>query len=116
MRIVSQETVTLLALWDPQGNQVNDLGDLAKPALEPLALSLQLFDRPTGAQHALSPALSNLLTAMFMPLFFPMIERYAVTAVTGFTSSPLRSLVTRWSPQRVNAGVNNPIGGTLGVS
>jgi len=116
MRIVSQQTVTLLALWDPQGNPVTDLGDLAKPALEPLALSLQLFDRPTGTQHALSPALSNLLTAMFMPLFFPMIERYAVTAVTGFTSSPLRSLVARWSLPRIGVAVNNPIGGTLAVS
>ena len=97
MRIVSQQTVHLLALWDPQGNQVNDLGDLAKPTLVPLALSLQLLDKVYSSNHVLEPPLTTLLTSIVTPLFFPMIERYNASAISGFTSSPLRFLVTRWS-------------------
>jgi hypothetical protein len=98
MQIVTQQTVTLLALWDPQGNPITDLGDLAKPATVPLALSLQLYDKPSGSMsHAIQPSLNALLTKMFMPLFSPVIERYSATEVSGFTSSPLRAIISRWS-------------------
>jgi hypothetical protein len=113
LRIVSEQTVRLLALWTPQGTQVNDLGDLAKPTVEPFALSVQMFDNPASTQHTIPPPLKNLLAAMFVPLFFPMIERYDVLTVSGFSSSPLRALVARWTlPMPANV-VTAPISGLL---
>jgi hypothetical protein len=97
MQIAAQQTVTLLALWDPQGNPVSDLGDLGKPTTEPFALNLQMYDAPTGTTHSIQEQLSALLAKMFMPLFSPTLEQYGVTAVSGFTSSPLQAIVSRWS-------------------
>jgi hypothetical protein len=101
MQIASQQTVTLLALWDPEGNPVSDLGDLGKPATEPFALSLQMYDQATGDTHPIQPQLSALLAKMFMPLFSPVLEQYSFSIVSGFTSSPLQAIVSRWSFLRI---------------
>lgn len=115
MRIVSQQTVSLLSLWDPQGNQVTDLGDFGKPAVVPLTLSLQMYDKlPGGPQHSIAQPLGGLLNTIFMPLYFPTVERYGVTTVSGFSSSPLRSIVSRWSLPKTTIGpIALPTGGTL---
>ena len=44
LRLLSEQTVQLLGLTDPNGKPVKYLGDLAKPSVEPFPLSLQLFD------------------------------------------------------------------------
>jgi hypothetical protein len=115
MRLVSQQTVQLLALWDPGGNQITDLGGLAKAATLPFALTLQMFDKVATVQHTLQPPLSTLLWAMLRPLYFPMVEQYAVTAVGGFTSSPLSAIVSRWSLPRPASTVGPTIGGLTSV-
>jgi hypothetical protein len=113
MRIESTMTVTLLGLWDPRGNQITDLGALGEPTVEPFALSLQLFNKPVGSGHVLEPPLSTTISAMFNPLYFPMIERYGVTAVSGYTSSPLRILVARWSLPRLSIVGTNTNNGVM---
>jgi hypothetical protein len=103
MRVVAQQTVKLLALWDPQDRQITDLGGLAEPTAMPFVVALQMFDKPAAAplSNTIQPPLSHVLKAMFTPLYFPLIERYGVTKVSGFTSSPLRAVVARWSVPRV---------------
>ena len=97
LRLVSEQTVQLLALWVPDGKQVSDLGNLAAPAVEPLVLSLQMFDQPSGSQPQVRPALLHLLVALLRPIYFPMIEGFTVADIAGFSSSALRALVIRWN-------------------
>jgi hypothetical protein len=113
MRIDSTMTVTLLGLWDPRGNQITDLGALGDPTAEPFALSLHLFDKSTGSGHPIPPPLSNTIAAMFDPLYFPMLERYGVTSVSGYTSSPLRILLARWSLPRLSIVGTNTNSGVM---
>jgi hypothetical protein len=113
MRIDSTMTVTLLGLWDPRGNQITDLGPLGDPTVEPFALSLQLFDKPVDSGHLIHPPLSNTIAAMFSPLYFPMIERYGVTSVSGYTSSPLHILLARWSLPRLSVVGTNTNNGVM---
>jgi hypothetical protein len=97
LRIVSEQTVELLGLWDPSGRRIRDLGELARPTIQPFTFSLQMFERPASVGHTVQPPFQNLFSAMFLPLYFPMIERYQVRRASGFTSSPLRAIVVRWS-------------------
>jgi hypothetical protein len=114
MRIASEQTVQLLALWDPRGHQIDDLGDLAKPTVEPFALALQLFNKPAVVKHTIQSPMKNVLAAMFLPLFFPMTERYGVNSVSGYASSPLGAIIVRWSLPRVFDQVHDlPPGGVV---
>jgi hypothetical protein len=115
MRIVSKQTVNLLALWDPQGHQISDLGGLAEPTVAPFAIALQMFDKPAAAplDHTIQPPLSTVLKVLFSPLYFPVIERYGVTTVSGFTSSALRAVVTQWSLPRVTVNDAAVVTGTM---
>jgi hypothetical protein len=114
LRLVSEQTVQLLALWDPNGKQVTDLGDLAAPAVEPFVLNLQMFDNPpSGTQQQMQPALQNLLRAALRPMYFPVIAQFAIADVSGFSSSALHALVVRWNLASLADTVRAPITGVL---
>ncbi|WP_201387514.1 hypothetical protein [Ktedonobacter sp. SOSP1-85] len=116
LRLVSEQTVQLLALWDPNGKQVTDLGDLAAPAVEPFVLSLQMFDQPVGTQPQLQPALQNLLVAQLLPMYVPLIEQFTIADIGGFTSSTLHALVVRWNLASPLDVIKAPITGVLSNS
>src|SRR5262249_22816386 len=89
MSIATQQTVKLLALWDRQGNQITDLGDLTTPTTEPFVLGLQIFDAaPATGSATLRPPLDGLIAKIFTPIVLPNVERYGLTNITGYTSSP----------------------------
>ena len=116
LRIIAEQTVELLGLWDPHGHRIEDIGDLATPSTQPFALSLQLFDRPVSIEHTIKGPLRNLFAAMFLPLYFPMIERYQVRRASGFASSPLHAIVVRWSLPRQLDDFMGPNIGTLSIN
>lgn len=112
LRLVSEQTVHLLALTDPNGKPVGDLGDLAKPTVEPFPLSLQLFDSvPPGSPQQIHPALEQLLVALLIPIVYPVVEPFTVADLGGFTSSPLRAVVTRWNLASPLDQTHGPPGG-----
>ena len=113
LRLVSQQTVQLLALWDPNGKQVEDLGDLATPGVEPLLLRMQMFDTPTSSQPALQPDFQRMVAALVSPLYYPIVESFAIKDVTGYSSSALRSLTVRWSLQSLLDTIRPTLGGAL---
>jgi hypothetical protein len=112
LRLISEQTVQLLALTDPNGKPVKDLGDLAKPTVEPLPLSLQLFDPvPPGKQQQIHPTLEQLLVTLLVPIVYPVVEPFAVADLGGFTSSPLRAVVARWNLASPFDQEHGPLGG-----
>jgi hypothetical protein len=115
LSLVSRQVVQLLALFDPSGNQIQDLGDLGKPAVEPFPLGLFLFDTlPPGAQQQIQPELLKLLSALLLPLYAPIVEPLDVTGVTGYSSSPLHALVARWN-LNLPSGPVGGLGGQVGA-
>jgi hypothetical protein len=103
MRLVSEQTIELLRLWYANGSEVGDLGDLRVPSTQPFVLSLQLFGRrPPDVQQQLQPALKKLLDELTLQFDVPMLERFPVKNLDGYTSSARRAFMVRWdlSPPR----------------
>ncbi len=115
LRLESEQTVQLLALWDPKGNQINDLGDLAAPAVEPLVMNLQLFDQPpANDQQSLQPAVRDFIVALLRPVYIPMLDKLPIEKISGFTSSALRALLSSWNLKPVLRPITT-VGGGVGV-
>jgi hypothetical protein len=112
---VSEQTIHLLRLWYPNGDEVDDLGDLGVPATLPFVLSLQMFDQlPPAAQQTLQPDMEKLLLALVRPIYRPMLERFTIKEISGFSSSAMRALVVRWNLLRPrDTTVAQPTGGVL---
>jgi hypothetical protein len=106
LQLTSEQTVQLLQLWDPQGNKVSDLGDLEKPATEPLVMNLQMFDpMPPGAQQDLNPLVQNLISALILPIYAPMARKVTISNIGGFSSSSLHALLVSWDLPAPSIGV-----------
>jgi hypothetical protein len=116
LQLVSEQTVQLLRLWDPGGNEVTDLGNLANPVVEPLVMNLQLFDiLPAGAQQNVQLLVQNFIAALLSPIYLPVLGKLRAQNLSGFTSSSLRALVVSWSVPKVSwtAGLASGISGAL---
>jgi hypothetical protein len=100
LRLVSEQTAHLLRLWLPNGDEVEDLGELGVPATQPFVLSLQMFDQlPPNTEQTLQPDMEKFLLALLLPLYVPMLERFPIKEISGLTSSAMRALVVRWNLQ-----------------
>jgi hypothetical protein len=100
MQLVSQETVQVLHLWDPGGNEVN-LGKLGDPSTKPLVINLQLFDKlPAGAQQNVQQQVASFVAALLGPIYKPIAEKLRAANISGFTSAPLRAVVVTWNVPR----------------
>lgn len=97
LEIHANQTVSVLAMWDPNGRQIEDLGDLATPTVEPFSLSVQPFNPPTTFDHLIGPPAAPLIAAMLNTLYLPVLERYPITAVGGFASCAIGAMVVRWN-------------------
>jgi hypothetical protein len=115
LRLVSEQTIQLLRLWKPNGEELHDLGELGMPVTEQIVLSLQLFDPlPVNNQQSLNPLLESFLLALVLPIFVPILEEYAINDVSGFTSSAMRAIVVRWNLQNLlETTAVQPTGGVL---
>jgi hypothetical protein len=102
LQLVSEQTVQLLHLWDPSGNEVTQLGSLADPSTKPLVMNLQLFDPlPPGAQQNVNPLVQSFIAALLSPIYRPITEDLGADNVGGFTSSSLHALVVTWNVPKV---------------
>ncbi len=103
LQLISQQTVRLLRMWNPGGDEVTDLGTLADPAVVPLVINLQLYDKlPAGATQNVHPMVQAFLTALMAPLYVPIVEKLHGERFTGFASSSLHAVLLRWRVPRAN--------------
>jgi hypothetical protein len=105
LQLESEQTVQLLRLWDPNGQEITDLGDYGKPATVPFVIRLLMFDMPpAGSKQELQPTATAFLKALLRPMYVPMLESPPLWRVDGFSSCALRCMVARWSLQRPRPG------------
>ena len=99
MRLLVDQRVQLLGLWDHDGKQVTDLGDFAKPADEPTVLPLTLFETSGAAPDALDANFTDLLLKLIAIQLFPTLEPFPLRArsVTGYCSAARKTLLVRWT-------------------
>lgn len=97
LQLVAEQKIHLLRLWLPNGDEVNDLGELGIPTTQPFPLSIQLFDKLPNTQGSLHPLMEKFLAALLLPIYVPMLERFSIKEISGFTSSAMRSIVVRWN-------------------
>jgi hypothetical protein len=112
LQLMSEQTVKLLNLWDPNGNEIPVVGSMANPATEPFVVNLQMFDSlPQGAQQSIQSAMQTLIAALVFPIYVPLVEEVTATNVGGYSSSPLRALVVTWDLPVVILGNIGATGG-----
>jgi hypothetical protein len=102
LRLQSTQTIQLLALWDQNGNQESNLGNLGEPQTQPLVLPINYFVR-VGGLPTLQGNFQNLLLHLLVIVGFPVLDPFTIdpNSVTGFTSSPMQALFARWGLVRV---------------
>ena len=88
-QLVGEQTVQLLALWDPDGNPVGDLGDLAKPTVEPFTLGVRLFPPAGATTPPVDSPVQQLFASLFTPLYRPLLEQFAIEDVSGELSNAM---------------------------
>jgi hypothetical protein len=98
LRLQGTQTVQLLELWDQNGNQVTNLGALAKPQAQPFVIAVNYFESG-GAPPSLQANFENFLLQLMVVVGFPILDAYSIdpSSVTGFTSSPLQANLVRWA-------------------
>jgi hypothetical protein len=96
LRLLSQQTVKLLELWDHEGRRISELGPLAQPQTEPLALPFR-FDAVQGdLASQLHPAMKELLLDLLRILVYPLLGPFRIKNISGSASSATQTLLSRW--------------------
>jgi hypothetical protein len=98
LRLLGNQTIQLLELWDQNGNQVTNLGALAKAQTQPFVLAVNYFNSGSGPP-SLQANFENLVLQLMVVVGFPILDAFSIDAssVTGFTSSPLQANLVRWA-------------------
>jgi hypothetical protein len=101
LRLLGTQTIHLLQLWDPNGKQVTNLGDLGKPQELPLLMPINYFYRGDGSQK-LQANFQNFVMHLMAVVGFPTLDPFDIDAasVTGFTSNPMQAMFVRWAMTR----------------
>jgi hypothetical protein len=118
VRLESEQTIQLLRLWDPQNDEVTDLGDLGEPNTEPFIMHALLFDDPPPELAGdINPAFLKFVTKLFMPIARPFLENVAIEQVGGFASSALKAILVRWDVKLPDVGIAESVSSdsTVGV-
>jgi hypothetical protein len=98
LRLLGNQTIQLLELWDQNGNQVTNLGALAKAQTQPFVLAFNYFN-PGSGPPSLQANFENLVLQLMVVVGFPILDAFSIdpSSVTGFTSSPLQANLVRWA-------------------
>ncbi|MGH2941757.1 MAG: hypothetical protein ACRDLN_03140 [Solirubrobacteraceae bacterium] len=97
LRMVSEQQIRLLNVWDHRGEEITDLGELKEPVTLPFVWLIFLFDRDPTPQVT-SPGKTTLLRLageVAGPLFRPLVEDLTMRRVEGYASSALGALFVR---------------------
>jgi hypothetical protein len=99
VRLLVQQHVQLLSLWDHAGNQITDVGDLANPVDEPTILPINVFETDGGTPDALNPNFRDLLLKLMAIQVFPTLEPFParMQSVSGYCSAAVKTLLVRWA-------------------
>jgi hypothetical protein len=111
LRLVSEQEIQLLNLWDHEGNEITDLGELGQPATQPFVWLIYLFDRDPAPQVT-SPAkraLRRLAGELTGPVVRPFVEKLVIQRLSGATSSALGAIVVRAELRQPQLGPTGPL-------
>jgi hypothetical protein len=99
VRLLVTQNVQLLRLWDHDGKEIKDLGDLAKPAAEPTILPISIFESNGGSPDSMNPNFKDLLLKLLIIQVFPTLEPFParMRSVTGYCSGAMKTVLVRWS-------------------
>jgi hypothetical protein len=113
VRLLSKQSIQLLHLWDPNGNELKDLGSLAEPQVLPLAIPMCLFSSTGAPPESIQPNFRDLLLKLMATVFFPMLDSYSVssTSISGFASSATKTLFIRWALNSAFGSIFTPVSG-----
>ncbi len=101
LQLAGTQTVQLLRYWDPNGDRVEDLGELGEAQEMAMRFALRLFDRPADdPPQTLDPSVAAAIRATVLPLYLPFHGSLPLSKLSGATSAPLRAFVVRWNLHR----------------
>jgi hypothetical protein len=108
VRLLSKQTIQLLHLWDPNGNEQTDLGPLAEPLAKPFVIPMCLFSSIGASPDSLQPNFKDLLLNLMVAIFFPVLDSYSVssTSISGLASSAMKTLFIRWALNSASLGIS----------
>ena len=108
VRLLSKQTIQLLHLWDPNGNEQTDLGPLAEPLIKPFVIPMCLFSSTGASPDSLQPNFKDLLLNLMVAIFFPVLASYSVssTSISGLASSAMKTLFIRWALNSASLGIS----------
>jgi hypothetical protein len=97
LRVVAEQEIQLLKLWDQRGDEITDLGELEEPVTLPFAWLIFLFDRDPspGVTSPGKRTLLRLAGELAGPLFRPFVEELSIRRLEGFASSALGAIFVR---------------------
>lgn len=97
LRVVAEQEIRLLNLWDHRGEEITDLGELAEPATLPFVWLIFLFERDPSPEVT-GPGKRTLLRLageLAGPLFRPFVEELSIRRLEGLASSALGAIFVR---------------------
>jgi hypothetical protein len=114
LRLLSEQTIRLLELWDYRERQITDLGPLGEARTEPFVLPLYLFDEPpAGLSQDLHPDFERFILKLLTVMVYPLVDRFRIKDVSGFTSSAMQLMLSRWTLRTPVDDVRPPVGGVV---
>ena len=104
-----------MRLWDHDGKEITELGDLAKPADEPTILPISPFEAKGGSPSAMNPNFADLLLKLVVIQLFPTLEPFParIGSVTGYCSAAMKTVLVRWSLRTWRDDIVAPTTGTV---
>lgn len=112
VRLLSKQRLQLLNLWDHQGKRITNLGELANPVEEILALPINLFETRGAAPEALQPTFRDFLIKLVVILILPTTQPYPFrpTSLSGFCSAAMNATLVRWTLKSMIDDSRPPLG------
>jgi hypothetical protein len=116
IRVTYLQELQLLALWDPDGRPITDLGPLGEADETRSTLNVAPYAKAGPDEPAVRPEFKALLLQVLEPLARPTLDPQPMADMQGYVSATLGACVCRWSlprPQPSRTAVADKIGGVL---
>jgi hypothetical protein len=110
LRVIGEQEIKLLNVWDHEGNELTDLGELEEPASLPFVWLIYPFDRDPspGVTSPGKRRLAKLAAEVTSPLFHPFVEELISRRLRGYTSSALGAIFVRGELFQPQVGPTGP--------